>query len=143
MKTKVPCCKVSFENENCAPNIDISVVEIETEKDFLEQLYNIINCELVQIVYVNIYNTEYTMYCDEEGKLKKWCETFPLKDSSGNIYDLIANSYILFKEEINQDTFERNIIPMEDGEIEAIKSYMKKAVIEANQEVNRIMRKRR
>lgn len=143
MVITTPAFLVKFDDEDdeALPEINLRLVEWDPEKDHLEQLYRILDCEMVQVVHPKIMGNRYTMYVDEEGKLDHWLPTYPLKDNEGNVCDIVANSYILFKEESREDESSPVQVQMGEGELQALMAHMRVMFKEAITRAREIIEK--
>ena len=118
--------------------LSYNAVEVDTEKDIGNQLCEIIGCETLLCYDVTILGQQYILGCSKEAMQKEdgWLPTFPLVDESGEVVDLVANSYIIIK---GFDGY--NFTPMEQGEMEAIISQMNKFRIDATEAARKILLK--
>lgn len=98
----------------------------------LHKLYEALGCDMVQVAYIEIGGREYTVFCDEEGKLKPWVPTLPLYHD-GQIYDVIAGSFVVAKENEDGD-FEQMTV----GEFAAVEEYLRENVPKGAEEVRGI-----
>ncbi len=95
--------------------------------------YKMLDCDTVQIVYTTINGQEYTIFCDEEGKIKgPWLATYPLRDGNGKIYDLIAGKFAIVKEQYDNETEEPTLVPMTDREIQMLIDHLEEGMDSAN-----------
>lgn len=103
--------------------------------------YKMLDCDTVQIVYTTINGQEYTIFCDEEGKIKgPWLATYPLRDGNGKIYDLIAGKFAIVKEQYDEETEEPALIAMTNEEIQMLIDHLEREMDAANDELARLKR---
>lgn len=107
---------VQFDEENI-PRVN----SIKVDPADYRSLNRAIHADCGEIVPVSINGKEYTLWCDEESKLKDgWLSraTFPLFDYNNNLADLVSGGYVIldvtFDEEGNENYSE---IVGEDAEI--------------------------
>ena len=92
----------------------------------LHALYDVIGCNMVEVAYIEVNGKEYTVFFDEEGKLGKWVPTLPLYNQDGKIYDVIPNSFVVIKEDENE-----NFVPMDEKEFWDVTDYLRREVPKA------------
>lgn len=103
------------------PNEELELIEVDMKTDFLQTCYNIIDCDLIEIVplTLNAYQTKYSIILDEEGKLKESTPNIRIWD--GN--EIIVGTCIIIKDEIDTDG-EEVIYDIELDELDYIKKNM-------------------
>ena len=69
--------------------------------------------------YIKVGEKQYTIFSDEESKLGKWVPTLPLYAEDGEIYDVIANSFVVVKEDNDE-----NFIRMDEKEFGDVTDYL-------------------
>ena len=92
----------------------------------LHALYAAIGCNMIEVAYIEVNGKEYTVFFDEEGKLGKWVPTLPLYNQDGRIYDVFPNSFVVIKEDENE-----NFVPMDEKEFWDVTDYLRREVPKA------------
>jgi len=132
-----PMVKVSFpRQEGQSPIIGIAPTPFPIGSSIdkqLETLYNVLDCYLVEAIKIEIAGHQYVIFSDEEAKLKRWVPTLPLYHN-GKCYDVIANSFIITKEDKNE-----NLLPLEPEETKAIIRYLQEEIPKAAEEVRKVV----
>lgn len=115
------------------------VLEYENTTEKLQELYKHINCDLVEVAYIEIDGKPYVMYFDEEGKIKgPWHPTYPLRYKTDEILDVIAGSVLVVKEDENE-----NILDLTEEEKAAISKHLYDEMMAARKKVDEIIAERR
>ena len=99
----------------------------------LDALYKALECDLVEVVYITIAGRPYTIFCDEEAKLRRWIPTLPLY-RDGKCDDVIANNFVVTKEDDDE-----NLLPLEPEEFKAIIKYLQEEIPKAIEEVRKVV----
>lgn len=130
---RFPMVKVVFD-ENVTDTTfkaKVEVADTTFKKDMktdekLHALYDVIGCTMVEVAYIEVNGKEYTVFFDEEGKLGKWVPTLPLYNQDGKVYDMIPNSFVVIKEDENE-----NFVPMDEKEFWDVTEYLRREVPKA------------
>ena len=130
---RFPMVKVTF-NENVTDTTfkaKVEVADVTFKKGMktdekLHALYDVIGCTMVEVAYIEVNGKEYTVFFDEEGKLGKWVPTLPLYNQDGKVYDVIANSFVVIKEDENE-----NFVPMDEKEFWDVTDYLRREIPKA------------
>lgn len=113
--------------------------ESKNTDERLKEFYRYIGCEWVEIAHIQIDGTRYLMYFDEEGKIKgPWHPTYPLRGQDGEIYDVVAGSVLVVKEDENE-----NILSLTEQEQSAIRAHLAAEMMAARKKVDEILAERR
>ena len=92
---------VQFDEENI-PRVN----SIKVDPSDYRSLNRAIHADCGEIVPVSINGKEYTLWCDEESKLKDgWLSraTFPLFDYDNNLADLISGGFVVLDVSFDED----------------------------------------
>lgn len=130
---RFPMVKVAFD-ENVTNTTFKAKVEVAdttfkegmTTNEKLHALYKAIGCSMVEVSYIKVGGKQYTVFSDEESKLEKWVPTLLLYDEDGKVYDVIANSFVVVKEDDDE-----NFVPMGEKEFGNVTDYLRREVPKA------------
>lgn len=127
---RFPMVKVVFDdNDNNKAKVEITGTTFKegmTTSEKLHTLYKTIGCSMVEVSYIKVGGKQYTVFSDEESKLGKWVPTLPLYNQDGRIYDVIPNSFVVIKEDENE-----NFVPMDEKEFGDVTDYLRREVPKA------------
>ena len=127
---RFPMVKVTFDDMgNNKTRVEVTGTTFKegmTTSEKLHALYKAIGCSMVEVSYIKVGGKQYTVFSDEESKLGKWVPTLPLYDEDGKIYDVIANSFVVVKEDDDE-----NFIHMGEKEFGDVTDYLRREVPKA------------
>lgn len=131
--------KVNYVNGVWISDIRPVELEYETAQERRNEFYLWIGCDFFDVMYIEIAGKTYSMYFNEEGKLKTpWHPTYPLRYQSDEILDVIAGSVLVLKEDA-----EGNVLEFTPKERKAIEKHLYVEMMAARGKVDEILDERR
>lgn len=102
------------------PNEELELVEVDMKTDFLQTCYDIIGCDLIEILPLELNeDNKYSIILDEEGKLKESTPNIRIWDGR----EITVGTCIIIKDKIDEEG-EEIIHDIEVDELDYIKKNM-------------------